>query len=50
MFSMFGGIAISVFGGGAIGYSIGRKIYLQAIVGTTRKRKESEAAEKEETP
>lgn len=47
---MVGAIAISLFGGFAIGYSKAREICLQAIITATGEQKEPETTEKEETP
>lgn len=47
---MLGAIAISLFGGFAIGYSKAREICLQAIITTTCQQEKTEASDKEETP
>lgn len=47
---MLGAIAISLFGGFAIGYSKAREICLQAIINATGQQEKTEASDKEETP
>lgn len=47
---MVGAIAISLFGGFAIGYSKAREICLQAIITATGEQKEPETTEKGRAP
>ena len=47
---MVGAIAISLFGGFAIGYSKSRELCLQAIINATGEQKKPETIEKEEMP